>query len=83
MPGAVSLLLLITIFFQLATNSRIFQHSLDHIASHNNARDTVQGDINRAALPNFQTSSGDHTTWTFPGQSGQSVELAINLIEWS
>jgi hypothetical protein len=67
MPDAVCVLLLITVFFQLATNSRIFQPSLYHIVSYKHDRDTEQSNRNRASLPGFHSSSEDHTTCIFPG----------------
>jgi hypothetical protein len=60
-------LLLITVFFQLATNSRIFQPSLYHTVSYKHDRDTEISNRNRAALPDFHPSSGDNTTCTFSG----------------
>jgi hypothetical protein len=60
-------LLLITVFFQMATNSRIFQPSLYHMVSYKPDRDTEKTNRNRAALPDFHPSSGDHTTCTFSG----------------
>jgi hypothetical protein len=53
--------------FQLATNSTIFQPSLYHMVSYKHDRDTEKSNRNRAALPDFHPSSGDHTTCTFPG----------------
>jgi hypothetical protein len=50
MPDAVCLLLLITVFFHLATNSRIFQPSLYQIVSHKHARDTEQSSFARLPL---------------------------------
>jgi hypothetical protein len=60
-------MLLITVFFQLVTNSRIFQPSLYHIVSYKHDRDTEKSDRNRAALPDFHPSSGDHKRAFFPG----------------
>jgi hypothetical protein len=54
MPDSVRLLLLTTVFFQMATNGRIFQPTLYHAVSHKRARDTEQSNRNRAALPDFE-----------------------------
>jgi hypothetical protein len=48
MSDAVCLLPLITVFFQLATNSRIFQHSLYHMVSYKHERDTEKSNRNHA-----------------------------------
>jgi hypothetical protein len=68
MPDAVCLLLLIIVFFQLATSSRIFQPSLYHIMSHKHAIDTEQSNRNRASLPDFHTRALETTQRAFfPG----------------